>query len=202
MLHRGWPAKAHNATAGAMLAEEEPMVSLLPVVVSGALLFTAPTDPPPSADAPSYAWLSSPARRVRATDPRVKQYLIEGFERSATFARLLTTLNATDVIVYIERVMTLPHETMGRLTMVPMTSGPRYLRIQIRSDLSATEAIALIGHEMQHALEVADAPLVRDSSALIALYQRIGHSSGGEHVYDTDAAQVAGRRVRRELIGA
>jgi hypothetical protein len=186
----------------AMLAEEAPMVSLLPMVVSGALLFTAPTDSPPSPDAPGHALLTSPARRVRATDARVKQYLLEGFERSATFARLLTTLSASDVIVYIERVMTLPHETMGRLTMVPMASGPRYLRIQIRSDLSVTEAIALIGHEMQHALEVAAAPLVRDSSALIALYQRIGHSSGGEHVYDTDAAQEAGRRVRRELIGA
>ena len=176
------------------------MVSLLPVVVCGVLLLTGPTEPRSSMDPPSYALLTSPERRVRAADPRVTHYLAEGFERSVTFARLLTTLNATDVIVYIERVMTLPHDTLGRLTIVPAATA-RYLRIQIRADISTTEAIALIGHEMQHALEVAEAPLVRDSGGLIALYQRIGHSSGGEHVYDTEAAQNTGRQVRRELLG-
>ena len=180
------------------------MVSLLHVAVTGALLVIAPSDrvsdPPAAAPAPSYALLVSPNRKVRATDARIKQYLSEGLERSATFARLLSTLNESDVIVYIERVPTLPRETMGRLTIVPMTNGPRYLRIQIRSDLSSMEAIALIGHEMRHALEVAEAPRVRDSGGLIELYERIGHSSGGDHVYDTDAAQDAGRRIRRELL--
>jgi len=180
------------------------MVSLLPVAVTAALFFMAPSDPVAdpraSIPAPTYALLVAPDRKVRGTDARVKQYLSEGLERSATFARLLSTLNESDVIVYIERVMTLPRDTMGRLTLVPVANGPRYLRIQIRSDLSAMESIALIGHEMRHALEVAEAPRVRDNGALIELYQRIGHSSGGDHVYDTDAAQNAGRQIRRELL--
>jgi hypothetical protein len=176
------------------------MVSLLPVVFS-ALLLHGPTDPPPDIPAPTYALLVSPERRVRAADARVQGYLAEGLQRSTTFARLLSELNASDVIVYIERVMTLPRETMGRLTMVPSPSRQRYLRIQIRSDLSVMEAIALIGHEMRHALEVASAPAVRDTDGMIKLYEKIGHSSGGEHVYDTTAAQDAGRKVRRELIG-
>jgi hypothetical protein len=185
------------------------MVSLLPIVITSALL-TMPSDPPtsdpPTSDpaltvpAPSYALLVAPERRVRAADARIKQYLSEGLERSATFARLLSALNDSDVIVYIERVPTLPRETMGRLTIVPMGNGPRYLRIQIRSDVAGSEAIALIGHEMRHALEVAEAPRVRDNAGLIELYERIGHSSGAEHVYDTDAAQDAGRRARKELM--
>ena len=178
------------------------MVSLLPAIVSGAMLFAAPTDPPPSAPAPNYTLLVSPDRRVRGADMRVQEYLTTGFNRSTTFARLLTALNASDVIVYIERVMTLPRDTMGRLTMVPTKGNARYLRIQIKSDLSMQEAIALIGHEMRHALEVAEDPSVRDSDALIQLYERIGHSSGGEHVYDTTAAQDVGRQIRRELLGA
>jgi hypothetical protein len=178
------------------------MISLLPAIVSGAVLLTAPTDPPPpSVPAPAYALLVSPNRHVRAADTRVQDFLAAGFHRSATFARLLSALNASDVIVYIERVMTLPHDTMGRLTIVPVSSGQRYLRIQIRSDLSSTEAIALIGHEMRHALEIADAPAVRDAQGMIRLYRDIGHSSGGDHVYDTTAAQDAGRQVRRELLG-
>jgi hypothetical protein len=178
------------------------MVSLLPAIVSGAMLFATPTDPALSAPAPNYTLLVSPERRVRGADTRVQDFLATGLRRSATFARLLAALNRSDVIVYIERVMTLPHDTLGRLTIVPVANGQRYLRIQIRSDLAATDAIALIGHEMRHALEVAEAPAVRDSESMIKLYRQIGHSSGGDHVYDTIAAQDAGRQVRRELLGA
>ena len=95
--------------------------------------------------------------------------------------------------------MILPKDTMGRLTMMPLAGDFRYLRVQIRADLSRREAIALIGHELQHALEIADAAEVRDSTGLIRLYERIGHASSGDHAYDTEAAQDTGRIVRREL---
>ena len=85
--------------------------------------------------------------------------------------------------------------------MVPRAGEYRYLRIQIRADLSRREAIALIGHELQHAMEIAAATEVRDSSAMSRLYKRIGHTSNGEHTYDTEAAQNTGRVVRRELAG-
>jgi hypothetical protein len=146
-----------------------------------------------------YLLLNAPDRRVRATDARLHSLLAEGLNRSRTFASLVTALNRSDVIVHIESVMTLPQGTMGQLTMMPMTGDVRYLRVQIRADLSRREAISLIGHELQHALEIATATDVRDSTALIGLYERIGHASNGEHVYDTKAAQDTGRIVRREL---
>ena len=46
-----------------------------------------------------------------------------------------------------------------------------------------------------------ESPDVRDERTLIALYERIGHTAGGEHRYDTAAAQDTGRQVRFELIG-
>jgi hypothetical protein len=184
------------------------MVALLSVVC-GALAVMTPTDPivapsPSAASAPTpiEILLAAPDRRVRAPEPRIKSLLAEGFRRSPTFASLLLAVNRTDVIVYIEHVMTLPKDTLGRLTMVPLAPATRYLRIQIRPDLPRNEAIALIGHELQHALEVAGDAGVRDSGGMIALYERIGHSSGGEHVYDTNAAQDRGRQVRRELMMA
>ena len=61
--------------------------------------------------------------------------------------------------------------------------------------------IALVGHELRHALEVAESPDVRDEAGLIALYERIGHPSTGIHQYDTLAAQDAGRQVKAELKG-
>jgi hypothetical protein len=146
--------------------------------------------------------LSSPDRRVRSVDRRIIELLHKGVERSPTFAQLVTALNATDVIVYIERVGTLPTTLAGRLLLLPFAGNQRYLRIQIRGDLPAMELIALIGHELRHALEIAEHPTVRDESAMLALYQRIGHqSTGAWHTFDTQAAQSAGRQVRMELAG-
>ena len=54
---------------------------------------------------------------------------------------------------------------------------------------------------LEHALEVAAAPDVRDQRGLTALYQRIGEPGGRIHSYDTRAAQNTGRRVKRELLG-
>jgi hypothetical protein len=179
------------------------MLSLLSVGLVCLIAAADPAAPAPSASSTlspaHYLLLNAPDRRVRATDARLQSLLGEGLHRSRTFASLLTALSRTDVIVYVESVMTLPKNTMGRLAMMPMAGDFRYLRVQIRADLSRREAIALIGHELQHALEIADATEVRDSTALIGLYERIGHAGDGEHTYDTDAAQDAGRTVRREL---
>lgn len=161
-------------------------------------LLTAALAAAPAGDT---ALLSSPDRRVRSTDRRIMELIHTGVERSATFAQLVTLLNATDVIVYIERVATLPNTLAGRMLLLPMAHQQRYLRIQVRADLSPNELIALIGHELRHALEIAEDATVRDQSSMLTLYQRIGHRSAGTmHTFDTFAAQDAGRQVRSELL--
>jgi hypothetical protein len=176
---------------------------MLAVMLGGAFAMSDAPAPErsPSVPAAAYMLLDAPDRRIRAPQPRVHALLGEGFRHSRTFAALVTALGASDVIVYVETVMTLPKGTMGRITMASASRENRYLRIQIRADLPRKEAIALIAHEMRHALEIAEAVTVRDHGALIQLYERIGHSSGGSHAYDTAAAQEAGRQVRRELVG-
>jgi hypothetical protein len=178
------------------------MLSLLTVGLVGAVALADPAAPSRSLSPAHYLLLHAPDRRVRAPDARVQSLLAEGLHRSRTFAWLVGALNRSDVIVYIESVMILPKDTNGRLTMMPRSGGEfRYVRVQIRADLSRRDAIALIGHELQHALEIADAPEVRDSTSLVKLYERIGHPSIGEHAYDTEAARDTGRVVRRELAG-
>jgi len=183
------------------------MLSLLSVGLLSTIAIAAPTPkaatPAPAPDAKvspaNYLLLHAPERRVRGADPRMQSLLAEGLHRSRTFAALVNQINRSDVIVYIESVMTLPKATMGRLAMMPMRGDVRYLRVQIRADLSRAEGIALIGHELQHAIEIAGADDVRDTAALVRLYERIGHPSAGDHAYDTNAAQDTGRIVRREL---
>jgi hypothetical protein len=168
------------------------MIWFVPALLTISLAATPDTNP----------LLSSPDRRVRSTDKRITDLLRVGVDRSPTFARLVEALNRTDVIVYIQPTRNLPRTLAGRLLLLPMANQQRYLRIQVRGDLPAAELIALIGHELRHALEIADEPTVRDEPAMLMLYQRIGHQTGGlVHTYDTDAAQTAGRQVRMELAG-
>jgi hypothetical protein len=137
---------------------------------------------------------------VRTTNPRVQHLLEMGLSRSPTFASLLARLNTSDVIVYIEQTDNMPKTFEGRLLLMPLANHQRYLRIQIVRDGTPAELIALIGHELRHAIEVADATEVRDERALERLYQRIGIQGSALHSYDTDAARTTGKRVRKELL--
>lgn len=185
------------------------MIAWLPVVLSVTLTMTGPSAAAPSpsvaASVPAAvrydAMLQDPLRRVRTTDRIVQQLLGEGLLRSVTFSDLVAAINATDVIVYIQRVGKLPATIAGQLMIVPVPNGQRYLRIQIADHLSPTETIALIGHELRHALEVAAAPDVHDQQGLADLYRRIGEPGGTVHSYDTSAARNTGRRILTELVG-
>ena len=153
------------------------------------------------ADHPAMAMLASPERRVRSTDARITRLIAEGVQRSRTFASIVEALGRTDVIVYIQPSRDLPTTISGRLLLLPAVGQFRYLRVQVRANLTARELIALIGHELQHALEVAEDRSVRDTPALVSLYQRIGRPLRGSHSFDTAAAEATGRQVREELVG-
>jgi hypothetical protein len=170
------------------------MLSLLPLVLAAAASGT-----PAPARSP-YALLDSPVRHVRTTDRRVQYLLRIGVSRSKTFASLMASLNASDVIVYIEPTQTLPATLAGRLLLMPQANHQRYLRIQVALATGPDDMIATIAHELRHAMEVANAPDVKSENELVKLYERIGRRSGIAHAYETDAAQDAGRMVRRELV--
>jgi hypothetical protein len=59
--------------------------------------------------------------------------------------------------------------------------------------------MSIVGHELQHALEVALQPSVRDLASFATLYMRIGDQPVRSDRFDTAAAREAGRRVRNEM---
>ena len=83
--------------------------------------------------------------------------------------------------------------------MQTTAGGQRYLRVQVRAMMQGDHVIAVVAHELHHALEVAGDKSVVDEVTLAELYRRIGHASIGAHGYDTDGARAAGIRVRDEL---
>lgn len=144
------------------------------------------------------AALESPTRHIRSAVPYVTSLLKDGFYKSPTFARLVTRLQRSDLIVYVELRSQMPAGVEGQLLMLPRAHDTRYVRIQIGMQASASDAIALLAHELEHATELADAPDVNDMEGFLALYQRIGKPSGW-HQYETAAAQETARLVRREV---
>ena len=173
------------------------MLSFTPLLLAS-LLFARPALPfEPLTEAHV---LEAPTRHIRSTDPAVRKLLRRGFRESSTFASLVMRLQRSDVIVYVEDVPRLPGALEGRMMMLPRVNGFRYVRIQLALRGAPEDGIAVLGHELQHAVEVAEAIDVTDGQGLAKLYQRIGLRSGPE-VYDTVAAQQTGRTVRRELGG-
>src|SRR6476646_251732 len=120
------------------------------------------------------AVLDSPTRHVRAADRSMERMLRVGFEQSATFAALLRRLEQSDLLVYVETVPRLAGALEGRFIIQPAAHGFRYVRIQIALRGTPSDVIAVLGHELRHAVEVADARSVVDEAGLKALYRRIG----------------------------
>ena len=147
------------------------------------------------------ALLASERSRIRSNDRRMRRLMAEGTRRSRTFADLVSRVHATDLIVYVETVPQLPPDTTGRILLQGVSGGQRYLRVQVRSMLHGDQVIAVLAHELRHALEVAAHASVVDDATLAELYRRIGHVSGGTRAYETDDAHETGIRVRDELIG-
>jgi hypothetical protein len=168
------------------------MLSFVPLALSAMLAV------PAAAPLTESALLESPMRHVRAVDSSMRSLLTSGFRKSAAFASLVRRLQNSDVIVYVEEVPRLPSAIEGRLIIMPTTHGQRYVRVQIARRGAPNDWLAVLGHELQHAVEVADAENVRDQAGMIELYERIGTRTG-THIYDTVAAQEMGRTVKREV---
>ena len=142
---------------------------------------------------------ADPETRVRCSHPRLLHLLSEGHHRSATFRDLVDRLQASDLIVHVEAAPP-GHFVDGGLQFVTATAFTRYVRVTVRADLPMAENIALLGHELMHAVEVADASGVRDELSFHHHYESIGRPNhrGRVLLYDTRAAIETGLRVAVE----
>ena len=153
--------------------------------------------------APAFAGPAEPSidpigPRVRGATPEMQRLIETGIRRSATFASLVSALNRTNVIVYVQDTRDLPSGVDGQLAVSTGKTTQRYLRAQVLKGLGSSEMMVVVAHELQHALEVAAHEEVRDSKTLGELYRKIGVEARMGR-FDTLAAQATGSRVRNEL---
>jgi hypothetical protein len=166
------------------------------LLAAAALFAWAVTGPP----TPAGATPSPTAAReyhVRTIDPRVREWIGLGATHSPTFNELLNRLTKSDLIVYVRSVDRIPGGAAGQIFFVTSTATARYLRIDLDGRGSLVEIVSVLGHELQHAVEIAGAPRVRDSRAVATMYLRAGDPSAW---YDSVAARITGERVRDELL--
>jgi hypothetical protein len=136
--------------------------------------------------------------RLRPVDPVARRLLAVGHTRSTFFRSLVERIQRSDLIVYICTEPVLLPGVDGRLQFAVSVPNARYLRVTVRDTLAPDQLVAILGHELMHAVEVADAHEARDRQGFRQLYARIGHSHDGV-AFDTTAAVDAGHRVFAEL---
>ena len=144
---------------------------------------------------------STPARStLRTIDAEMPGLVQTGREQSRSFSALADRLAATDVVVYITCAPLRPHID-GELVFLGAAGGIRYVMVRIAPHLTMQRRIAILGHELQHAVEIAERPEIVDSTTLARAYARFGYTrrTGSRVDFDTAAAIGAGNRIWREV---
>lgn len=136
---------------------------------------------------------------LRALSPEAQRLIDEASEQSSIVRGLVARLDATDVIVYVSLDLRLPERTRGQLRFIARAGGQRYLDVRIARTLDRRSDIASLGHEIQHALEIAAAPEVVDAASLDRFYGRVGFSVSDKRWHESHAALRAGEAILREL---
>jgi hypothetical protein len=168
------------------------------------LLATAAATPGAAVAGP----LASSVQNVRARDTVATLFLRFGMAKSARFRQIVDTLEASNVIVYIDVRQESGHPVGGGLTFLGEAHGIRWVRATVDSGSASyartcqdiVRLTSILGHELQHALEASQAPSMRDEGEFARYFRAIGVDEGPS-MLDTVAARQAGDRVADELRG-
>lgn len=141
---------------------------------------------------------ADPLLHVRGATPKEVRIIDDLLDRSEIARALVAELETTDVIVYVQLA---PDHAGGRAAtrFVTAAGSHRFLRIAIGTMTPPPHRGALLAHELQHAVEIAREPDVRDDEGMQRLYARIGEDRAARTTFETTAAREVGLRVRREL---
>ena len=116
--------------------------------------------------------------QVRTTHQRLSAAVDLGLRDSPTFRELVNRINVSDVVVYVtaDAETLLPPGLDGRLTFLSATGGFRYVVVRVNTNLSAPRLVSLLGHELQHAREIADSDTIVDPLSMARVHRAPGLS--------------------------
>ena len=145
--------------------------------------------------------VSSPASAQGPLTPRpLDPIAVEAFElaqaQSAVVRSLVATLESSNVIVHIISSRNLPAGVGGTTQFVTSRGGYRYVRITLATALTKSGRTAILGHELQHACEVA-ASGADTVEGMKQLFEKDGYRAGD--FFETSGATKIENLIRTEL---
>ncbi len=153
------------------------------------------------AHAPLLSADEAPFFRVRSTDQAITEFIEMAATRSLTFRSLVTLIQTSDGIVYVEPGEC-GHGTRACLKLwVGVSGSTRFLRVVVnrRRARSDVDFMGSIGHELQHTVEALSEPNTVNGLRLYNFFDRTAATRHDR--FETVEAINAGNAVRRELSG-
>jgi hypothetical protein len=145
---------------------------------------------------------ATPSPHVRG-EGGMQRLVDDAARRSPAIREWIDRLEELDITVYVRARVFTQLDLDGRIGLLSAAAGHRFLLIELACGRSEVSQMATLGHELFHALEIAEEPSVVSAATLADLYSRIGRQTGdtrGLRTFETEAAAAAGVRVRRQLL--
>lgn len=172
-----------------------PLCRSLPIAGVAVLLTAALALADPPAGAPPH---------VRPETADAQSLLDELIARSPTARALVGELDRSTVLVYLRYRVFISARLNGRIGLVRSSRPTRTLIVELPCSRLRIEQLVTLGHELQHAVEIARQPAIVSPAALAAHFSRIGIRTSGPLEADTfetvDAIRVS-TMVHKELLG-
>src|SRR5689334_20087392 len=143
--------------------------------------------------------VASDASQLRPASAFEAAVIREGACVSPTLRALADRLDASDLTVHVSVKPFADRRLAGGLRFLAATPTDRVLLIEIAFGLDRYARIAMLGHELQHAVEVAETPQIRDNEGFRRFYASHGMPGAAEFAYETDAARQVEVAIRTEL---
>jgi hypothetical protein len=137
---------------------------------------------------------------VRPADSSANVLVASAVERSAIVRDLATQLKATDVIAYVRVVPRAEGDRASSIHFQGRSSVSRFMVILVDQALPLERQIALVGHELQHAVDMAGATWITDQARMGQYFSLIGWKlPSPERGFETVSAMQTERNVTKEM---
>jgi len=139
--------------------------------------------------------------RLRPLGERAADLLSRSLSQSPTVRSLAAHLGKSDVVVYIEIAPRVAGTSAGSTRFVTASPVFRFLHVRLDAELPTRALMPLLAHELQHAVEIADAPGVRNAETFRQYYVHSGDALTGSTGLCSRAARRTAEQVRDEIAG-
>lgn len=146
---------------------------------------------------------SSSDPRLRPAEASAKALVEDAVSRSAIVRDLADGLRATDVVAYVRVGPCVEGERDSSIHFLGRSRYERFMVIKINDALPLDRQVALVGHELQHAVDMAKASWITDSFRMQQYFTLVGSKLAyPEHGFETLSAMRTERNVGQELAAA